>query len=794
MKIYFNALGAITSTDTTDEAIRQGTVGNTIKAYFAGKNNSNFVAKLNFTRPDGSKLSGLIMTPSPSDSTLYTFVLNDAWYLGLAGNATFTIYLYNGSGDIVAQGQVTYPIQATDYDEEEEPITNAQYDSLLADVASRLTTITGIKVVDNIASEDMEDYDEGQILYCLTNKQYYEVDSDASAGYRFANDYTGLLGSKRTIVRWENLDESLLSLFNRNGTRLFIIKPPFFSTEFLVQFIPQDASTPYAIRVLNLSNLQTKYAATSDFSFASKGFGEFMNDVRWYDDILHKSNYKDFAVPYSGATSDADLGEHSLKAKKFYIDSLDKFIQALNGHLFIGTGSGDLILTPDGDSYLGSNNSDAEKIATRGHVSSVVAAAIAAVKANAFIVVDTEAYPTLDDFLDDYPAEEGYIYLYPSEVEEEGYLEYIYEGTQWLQIGTTQLDLSNYYNKDEVDDIADGVKADVPKHQVETIFIVDALTNINGRTFQNYTSTEVTIGGYTGLKILKNGNKVTEQEGEEYMEYMTGSYYLPKYNYDKPKNTYFITPAGHIYKPQYDSTNGLVLYDFGDLASKSYADTKVSKTSNAKKIYATSELGNQIILDYDDFVVGNAIVRRHYDGNIYVPETPDGQGAATSKKYVDDSIANAISAVYRYKGTKTCAQINALTGMVTGDVYNVSDSGTLTEGSVQVRAGDNVAWTGSAWDKLAEDIDWDTYNETFLAAGFVQAGEVDSVPDVLIFDDNGDIINENWTGEIELDYMSPPISDISISDVPATLTFDVTQDYDNMITNADWTGIMTITY
>ena len=152
MKIYFNALGIVTSTDTTDEAIRQGSVGNTIKAYFSDKNNSNFVAKLNYTRPDGSKLTGLIMTPSPSDSTLYTFVLNDVWYLALAGNATFTIYLYNGDGDVVAQGQVTYPIQETDYDGEP-TITQTQYDSLLTALAGKLGMPVSSLRVDELPEE-----------------------------------------------------------------------------------------------------------------------------------------------------------------------------------------------------------------------------------------------------------------------------------------------------------------------------------------------------------------------------------------------------------------------------------------------------------------------------------------------------------------------------------------------------------------------------------------------------------------------------------------------------------------
>ena len=112
----------------------------------------------------------------------------------------------------------------------------------------------------------------------------------------------------------------------------------------------------------------------------------------------------------------------------------------------------------------------------------------------------------------------------------------------------------------------------VSKHQTTTILIRGPLENINGRTFQHYTSTEVTVGGYDCIKLLKDGNKCTEQDAAEYMEYMTGSYYVPKYNYDKPRSTYFVQPDGQLLKPQFDDTNGLLLYKMSTLALKNYVD------------------------------------------------------------------------------------------------------------------------------------------------------------------------------------------------------------------------------
>lgn len=89
---------------------------------------------------------------------------------------------------------------------------------------------------------------------------------------------------------------------------------------------------------------------------------------------------------------------------------------------------------------------------------------------------------------------------------------------------------------------------------------------------------------------------------------------------------------------------------------------------------------------------------------------------------VDNKIATAISNVYKIKGTKTVAQINALDPspqegtptVVVGDVYNVSDSGNInvvpgsSATTIAVSAGDNVVYTADGWDKLAAtvNLDW----------------------------------------------------------------------------------------
>ena len=226
--------------------------------------------------------------------------------------------------------------------------------------------------------------------------------------------------------------------------------------------------------------------------------------------------------------------------------------------------------------------------------------------------------------------------------------------------------------------------------------------------------------------------------------------------------------------------DGGVYYGGYEIANKDYVDIevakKVNKTSTGKKVYGTDSSGNQTTfdVDYTTGADGNIVRRASGTSQIMVPLTPTANGHATSKKYVDDSVASAISSVYRYKGSKTVAELNALTGQEIGDVYNVSDSGTLTDGNVNVVAGDNVAWAGSTWDKLTSDIDLSVYytkseTNTLLSA---KANTANAVMDDDVSVSGGYVISikrENTTYPIAQNvttYFTPKVV-ATTSDLPA---------------------------
>lgn len=74
----------------------------------------------------------------------------------------------------------------------------------------------------------------------------------------------------------------------------------------------------------------------------------------------------------------------------------------------------------------------------------------------------------------------------------------------------------------------------------------------------------------------------------------------------------------------------------------------------------------------------------------------------TSKNYATKS---DISSVYKYKGSvETYAELPQSEQQI-GDVYNVETA----DSSHGVKAGDNVAWNGTAWDVLSGTVDLSNY-------------------------------------------------------------------------------------
>ena len=116
---------------------------------------------------------------------------------------------------------------------------------------------------------------------------------------------------------------------------------------------------------------------------------------------------------------------------------------------------------------------------------------------------------------------------------------------------------------------------DVTDYQSTVSVIANPLTNINGWVLSSYEKTLMTIGGYSCYKITRGGSNLTVEYAQAYMKAMTGSEYLPRYDYNVPKNAFMLMADGTMLKPQYDNSNGLVLYIMKRLADVNYVNSAI---------------------------------------------------------------------------------------------------------------------------------------------------------------------------------------------------------------------------
>ena len=621
------------------------------------------------------------------------------------------IYTINGTPIIEATGSIKLAIN---YAPQLPLGHHFQIDDLqqiLGLMSEKANIINTVQVVADISQEDLSGYDDDQLFYDIQTKRYYKKTTE-SPYYVLVEDNSGILGSDRVLVRYESTQfTNLQDVYDIIGTKNAIIRinQPYNPFEFIVCFSVSSGSlVPTSVRAVYLSTLHTQYADlvnsdASNYASMETSIGSFATASEYNDRILHENNYKDYAVPYSGAKHNVDLNGRDIGTTKTV--NSRKGIATLrvaalsNGTqgIFESTGkritanakeeraryhSHGVLYTPDTSSGI-QRNLDFPNSSGTFATQEWTTSAIETLKANSFILVNTTTYPTIEDFLAS-QGEEGYIYLYPSTNQEQGYLEYIWENNEWLLIGTTQIDLTNYYTKAQADDkfvhyYGNNKNVDLEYYEIDAGSI---------RIYDGYYGEYLQIGPSDWDLSIYRDRMVKNVDGAD--------------------NT-FLIPA----------TDDGGIFTF---ATQEYVQGYAVQMSETPYIlYGVGDDTTQIEYPVDADNVGNGnVVRRNETTNTIVVGTPTSDTHATTKKYVDDSIASAISSVFKYKGTKTVAEINALSNIQVGDVYNVSDSGTLNAGNIQVRAGDNVAWTGSTWDKLAEDIDWSAYDEKFIAAGFFE--------------------------------------------------------------------------
>lgn len=169
---------------------------------------------------------------------------------------------------------------------------------------------------------------------------------------------------------------------------------------------------------------------------------------------------------------------------------------------------------------------------------------------------------------------------------------------------------------------------------------------------------------------------------------------------NKSTGAYSITASNFVFYTQSGIDNELAK-KVDKVASGSYPFAYGRNNLNQEAVH-------QIDSNDSDMTAGK-LAKRNTRGSVSVP-TPIDDNDSAHKKYVDDSIS-ALGTSLRIKGSASVSQLNSSSLVKQyGDMYNLTDSGVLTDGNVSVSVGDNVVWTTSnTWDKLSGAVDLSNY-------------------------------------------------------------------------------------
>ena len=113
-------------------------------------------------------------------------------------------------------------------------------------------------------------------------------------------------------------------------------------------------------------------------------------------------------------------------------------------------------------------------------------------------------------------------------------------------------------------------------------------------------------------------------------------------------------------------------------------NTNLAKKADASTVYTTSQIDTKV----GD--LNTAINKKATSAT-----TLSGYGIADA--YTKTEVDAKVASVYRYKGSVASESKLPTSGMVVGDVYDIQDTGM------------NVAWNGTAWDKLGISVDLTPY-------------------------------------------------------------------------------------
>lgn len=304
----------------------------------------------------------------------------------------------------------------------------------------------------------------------------------------------------------------------------------------------------------------------------------------------------------------------------------------------------------------------------------------------------------------------------------------------------------------------------------ETIFGLSQLGNIEGTlisgTYENgifkATSTTTTVGIGFKFEVKQDGryyfvNFVGENIGNKYVIWIQdNTYHREKYSYlfkspitgfafllvepnkaneemtisgfemhiDNTQTTFELTDKAIPNTAVKRNSNGSFKVPTpqtdDEVVPKVYVDTKLDKvttTTDVYQVYVKAPDGTQTMSNISNYIAQGNIAVWGAGGRLKT-NTPTENNDCANKKYVDDKV----STVYKYKGSVDNYSDLPTENNQVGDTYNIINA----DPTHDIKAGDNVAWTGTEWDKLGGDIDLSNYVTQDQLSNYAQKNELDT--------------------------------------------------------------------
>ena len=450
MYLYFDKKGVLKEV-INDNPIRQSEVGNLIYIYIEEFDYTGVTVSYKYQKPTGQpiveaseysiKYNEYVPYNARRDlkffdySKPYTFLVIPTSYdevitepepsevhwnaLTEPGVVALSVYL-TGNSNISVLGLITFNVEYSVDNileiQETEYISLAQWNYLKIKLAEMNANIKGTVRILTTLPADASDYQDGEVFYVLDTKRLYVINSgNFTFVYSFkAISITGTSGSLLDYI----------GVINSN------------SDVMLERYVQGSGpSNPSRYEYYNFKEYNN---VTGDRLYERYDLSTSGTDITITKQVITVTSGMAWSLSTVSATT-LNKATINLKADKTYVDTFAKNLTFDNYTLTLTDGSDNTIteiVLPFNNYYT--------KLETQDYVTNYayskddIDRIISTIKADELQVVN-ELPQT---------GEEGIIYLVPiSSDPSDGYYRYIWENNSWLNLGTTEIDLSNKLDK-----------------------------------------------------------------------------------------------------------------------------------------------------------------------------------------------------------------------------------------------------------------------------------------------------------------------------------------------------------